>query len=95
MPASIEKYLEPLEVRPRTPGAAQLKNLRDSQVLEMIEVARAAGASAKFAGSGGAIVGTYEDEGMYERLCQAMAGIGCVVIKPQIGQGMWRPGAAA
>ena len=33
--------------------------------LEMVETARKAGATAKFAGSGGAIVGTYKDEDMY------------------------------
>ena len=39
---------------------------------------------AKFAGSGGAIVGTYRDETMFEDLKRALAAIGCVVIKPQI-----------
>ena len=53
--------------------------------LEMVEVARQCGASAKFAGSGGAIVGTYRDEAMFEALGQALGGIGCAVVKPQIG----------
>jgi glucuronokinase len=35
---------------------------------EMIEIARSTGASAKFTGSGGAIIGTYEDEIMYQEL---------------------------
>lgn len=35
---------------------------------EMVEAARACGASAKFAGSGGAIVGTYESKEMLEKL---------------------------
>jgi glucuronokinase len=52
--------------------------------VEMIEVARTCGASAKFAGSGGAIVGSYRDETMFGDLRQALAAIGCVVIKPQI-----------
>ncbi len=50
--------------------------------IEMIEVARRAGASAKFAGSGGAIVGIYSDEAMFERLTNELGAIGCQVIKP-------------
>lgn len=57
----------------------------------MVMTARKTGASAKFAGSGGAIVGTYEDEETYRRLCTALAGIGCSVIKPILNQGQWRP----
>jgi glucuronokinase len=52
--------------------------------IEMIEVARRCGASAKFAGSGGAIVGSYRDESMFEDLKQALDKIGCVVVKPII-----------
>ncbi|MBM3776469.1 MAG: GHMP kinase, partial [Acidobacteria bacterium] len=52
--------------------------------LEMIEAARRAGATAKFAGSGGAIVGTYEDEAMYRRLERELASIGVAVVKPKI-----------
>ena len=36
--------------------------------LDMVKAARQAGASANFAGSGGAIVGTYTDEDMFQRL---------------------------
>jgi glucuronokinase len=36
--------------------------------VEMIGTARAAGASAKFAGSGGAIVGTYDNQKTLEKL---------------------------
>ncbi|NMA43451.1 MAG: GHMP kinase [Oligosphaeraceae bacterium] len=50
----------------------------------MVEYARKTGASAKFAGSGGAIVGSYECEQMYERLKVSLAEIGCEVIKPDI-----------
>jgi len=50
----------------------------------MIDTARAAGASAKFAGSGGAICGVYHGEAQYQRLVQAMAAINCTVLKPQI-----------
>lgn len=52
---------------------------------KMVKTARNVGASAKFAGSGGAIVGTYKDEAMFERLKTALARIGCRVIKPVIG----------
>jgi glucuronokinase len=52
--------------------------------IEMIETARAAGASANFAGSGGAIVGAYPDEAVYRRLEDAMKRIGVAVIKPVI-----------
>jgi glucuronokinase len=52
--------------------------------LEMIGTARKAGATANFAGSGGAIVGTYEDEPMFQRLAQSMRPLGISVIKPKI-----------
>ena len=50
----------------------------------MVMTARKSGASAKFAGSGGAIVGTYEDEAQFERLKSDLAAIGTVTIKPTI-----------
>lgn len=50
----------------------------------MVETARAAGASAKFAGSGGAIVGFFEDEAHFQRLAAAMDSIGSSIIKPTI-----------
>ena len=52
--------------------------------IEMIEIARQLGAHAKFAGSGGAAIGTYEDEAMYARLVEAYRAAGFEVIKPQI-----------
>lgn len=52
--------------------------------MEMIRTARAAGATAKFAGSGGAIVGTYRDESVYKTLVEEMRKIGVAVIKPKI-----------
>ncbi len=52
--------------------------------LEMIETARKAGASANFSGSGGAIVGTYEDESMYRALVGAMKAVGIAVIQPTV-----------
>lgn len=52
--------------------------------IEMVETARSVGASAKFCGSGGAIVGTYEDEPMFQRLHAALDAIGVRVLKPNI-----------
>ena len=54
------------------------------QQIQLVEAARQVGASAKFAGSGGAIIGTYEDEAMFERLVQQLGRLGCKVIKPRI-----------
>ena len=52
--------------------------------IDMVETARSCGASAKFAGSGGAILGTYRDETMYAKLCEKMASIGSKTFRPQI-----------
>ena len=52
--------------------------------LEMVQAARAVGATANFAGSGGAIVGTYVDEAMFARLTEKLKPIGIAVIKPKI-----------
>ena len=52
--------------------------------VEMIEQARRVGASAKFAGSGGAIVGTYRDEPMFAALQAELGKINCTVFKPQV-----------
>ena len=52
--------------------------------LEMIHLARACGASANFAGSGGAIVGLYEGEAMFTQLQDSMRAAGIAVIKPQV-----------
>ena len=50
----------------------------------MVMTARRCGASAKFAGSGGAIVGTYGDDAQFARLSADLAAIGCSVLKPVI-----------
>ena len=50
----------------------------------MVMTARKSGASAKFAGSGGAIVGTYQDEAQFERLKADLAAIGTVALIPTI-----------
>jgi len=52
--------------------------------IEMVETARSVGASAKYAGSGGAIVGVYKDETMYANLKQELEHLGCVVFKPRV-----------
>lgn len=52
--------------------------------VEMVDTARACGASANFAGSGGAIVGTYAGEEMFESVRAAMSRIGCRTLRPRI-----------
>ncbi len=52
--------------------------------LELVKTAQSVGASAKFTGSGGAIIGTYTDEKMFSELIAAMTKIGAEVIKPEI-----------
>lgn len=52
--------------------------------LRMIETARRSGASAKFAGSGGAIVGVFQDESMFAQLREDLEAIGCRVFKPTV-----------
>ncbi|MBN1987448.1 MAG: hypothetical protein JW761_14150 [Prolixibacteraceae bacterium] len=52
--------------------------------IEMVELARSVGASAKFTGSGGAIIGTYSDELMYNQLHDTMSHHEIEVIKPNI-----------
>ena len=49
----------------------------------MVGLARDAGAPAKFAGSGGAIVGVLPD-GALPRLREALAPLGCQVIVPTV-----------
>ena len=50
----------------------------------MVMTARKCGASAKFSGSGGAIVGTYADEAQLKRLKADLAAIGTEVLIPTI-----------
>jgi glucuronokinase len=52
--------------------------------LRMIEVARKVGASAKFAGSGGAIVGLYHSARQYLDLVDALGEARCSVVRPMI-----------
>ncbi|MHC4913582.1 MAG: mevalonate kinase family protein, partial [Planctomycetota bacterium] len=55
-----------------------------SKNIEMVELARSTGASAKFTGSGGAIIGTYEDNNMYENLNEVLGKKNISIIKPEI-----------
>ncbi|MBL7111074.1 MAG: GHMP kinase [Bacteroidales bacterium] len=57
-----------------------------SKNLQMVELARSAGASAKFSGSGGAIVGTYSDEAMFNSLKNKLQKHKITIIKPRIIQ---------
>ncbi len=52
--------------------------------LEMVNVARSCGASAKFSGSGGAIIGIYKDDEMLRKLVVELKSINARVIKPYI-----------
>jgi glucuronokinase len=52
--------------------------------IEQVETARGCGASAHFAGSGGAILGVYRDEAMYERLREALGAVRSRTIRPVI-----------
>jgi glucuronokinase len=60
-----------------------LYNLNPKHI-RMVELARAIGASAKFAGSGGSVIGTYKDEAMYAQLKRAFEAENCAIIKPII-----------
>ena len=55
-----------------------------SKNTEMVALARSVGASAKFTGSGGAIIGTYQSEEMYEALCGNLSQHKIEVFKPII-----------
>ena len=48
-----------------------------AEQVAMVEAARSVGASAKFAGSGGAIVGTYHDDEMLGELHRVLTTLGC------------------
>ncbi len=52
--------------------------------LEMVDLARRCGASANFAGSGGAVVGTFDSPGTFEALRSAFQTIGCETVRPML-----------
>ena len=58
----------------------------------MVMTARSTGASAKFAGSGGAIVGTFENDDHFRVLSSALRTIGCTTIRPSIATDDKMPG---
>lgn len=62
---------------------ASIYNLNKGNI-RMVKAARACGASAKFTGSGGAIIGIYEDEEMFDNLSHELEKISVRVIKPNI-----------
>lgn len=62
---------------------SKIMNISDSNK-EMIQVARNCGASAKFTGSGGSIIGIYKDDEMLTRLVVELKKIKARVIKPYI-----------
>jgi glucuronokinase len=55
--------------------------------VEMVERARQCGASAHFAGSGGAIIGTYRDEAMLHDLALQLDKVSCRVLRPMFIDG--------
>lgn len=62
---------------------AKLYKLSDGN-LRMVETARKAGASAKFSGSGGAIVGVCPNDAVFERLEKSLGALGVVVLRPHL-----------
>jgi glucuronokinase len=52
--------------------------------IDMVETARRCGATAKFAGSGGAILGTYTGEAMFASVRDSLALIGSRTVRPEI-----------
>ena len=64
----------------------RIYNLAPWQIAQ-VETARRCGASAKFAGSGGAIVGTYRGAAMLEDLKRELAAIGSRTFVPEIASG--------
>ncbi len=62
---------------------SSLYKLRKSD-LDLVNYARLVGASSKFAGSGGAVIGTYKNEDMLNRLKEVYTELGAEVFVPQI-----------
>ncbi len=61
----------------------KIMNISESN-LEMIRLARECGASAKFSGSGGAIIGIYKDDEILRKLIVSLKKVNARVIKPYI-----------
>lgn len=62
---------------------SQIMNISDSN-MQMVQTARKCGASAKFTGSGGSIIGIYTDDDILTRLVVELKKIKARVIKPYI-----------
>lgn len=62
---------------------SKIMNISDSNK-ELVEVARSCGASAKFTGSGGSIIGVYQDDDMLKKLIIELKSISARAIKPHI-----------
>jgi glucuronokinase len=52
--------------------------------LDMVRAARSVGATANFAGSGGAVIGTYRDEEMYRKLQEVLSKRNVGVVRPEV-----------
>ena len=61
----------------------KIMNISDSN-MELVQTARNCGASAKFSGSGGSIIGTYEDDDMLTKLIVELKKINARVVKPYV-----------
>ena len=61
----------------------KIMNISESNI-ELVMTARNCGASAKFSGSGGAVIGMYEDDEMLRRLIVNLKKVNARVIKPII-----------
>lgn len=61
----------------------KIMNISESN-MELVNTARECGASAKFSGSGGAIIGMYQDDEMLQKLIINLRKINARVIKPNI-----------
>jgi glucuronokinase len=61
----------------------KIMNISDEN-MQMVKIARACGASAKFAGSGGSIIGIYHDDEMLNRLNNDLKEVKARVIRPFI-----------
>jgi glucuronokinase len=59
----------------------------DARHVRMVELARATGASANYAGSGGAIAGTLSSAEAFEPLRDALVAEGCCAIRPTVAVG--------
>jgi glucuronokinase len=56
----------------------------DPRNVQMVELARSLGVCAKYAGSGGSIVGICEDDAIFARLVQEFERMGCRVLRPVV-----------